>query len=201
VAGQIKAVIFDMGGVFLRTDSPEPREALAKNYGLTRTQLEELVFETESAALATVGKISQEEHWENIYTSLSIPGEKRQWFRDEFWRGDTLDADLVGFLGTLRPEFRTGLLSNAWTGTREMLLEKYHCPEVFDVKVFSYEVHMAKPDPIIYRHILSVMQVEPEETIFLDDNKGNIASACDMGIHGIRFLNHQQAIEDIRAFI
>ena len=201
MTGRIQAVIYDMGGVFLRTNDQAQRTALAKNYGLTRHQLEDLVFNTDSAIQATIGKISQEEHWVSVCNSLNIPEEKRQKFQEEFWRGDTLDHELIEFLGSLRPEHRTGLLSNAWTGTREMLSVKYHCRNVFDVAVFSYEVHLAKPDKAIYEYILSRLDVVPEETIFLDDNEQNIISACEMGIRGIRFLNHDQAIRDIKALL
>lgn len=201
MTGKINAVIFDMGGVFLRTNDQAPRTALAKDFGLTRFQLEEMVFNTDSAIQATFGKISQEEHWVSVCNLLNIPEEKQLHFQEEFWRGDSLDHELIDFLGTLRPERRTGLLSNAWSGTREMLSVKYHCRDVFDVEVFSYEIHLAKPDKAIYEYILARLQTAPQETIFLDDNEENIISACEMGIQGIRFRTHDQAIRDIQALL
>jgi epoxide hydrolase-like predicted phosphatase len=201
VSEKIKAVIFDMGGVFLRSDDLSPREALAKSYGLTRLQLEDLVFDSESAIQATVGKISAEQHWKFVCDSLSVPETQRNEFQDTFWKGDQLDLELITFLGSLRPERKTGLLSNAWTGAKEALIHKHNLPNVFDVVIFSYEISLAKPDQAIYQLILSKLEVQPGEAIFLDDNKQNIVAACKLGIHGIQFKNHNQAIQDIQALL
>ncbi|MPN62198.1 hypothetical protein SDC9_209945 [bioreactor metagenome] len=60
---------------------------------------------------------------------------------------------------------------------------------------------MAKPDPAIYHYILDLMQVKPEEAIFLDDFERNIIAANQVGIHGVRFLNRDQAMKDILAIL
>ena len=201
MAEKIKAVIYDMGGVFLRTEDLTSRTELARKYGLTRIQLEDLVFDSESAIQATFGKVSAELHWKIVCDTLSVPEAERNEFQDTFWKGDELDLELVNFLGSLRPERKTGLLSNAWTGAKEALTNKHHCPDVFDVAIFSYEISLAKPDQAIYQLILSKLEVQPGEAIFLDDNKNNIAAACSLGINGIQFKNREQAIRDMQALL
>lgn len=201
MAGTIKAVVFDMGGVLLRSENYAPRIALAKKYGLTLKQLEDLVFNSESAALATVGKLTDLEHWAQVCNSLNVPYEDRGIFEEDFWKGDRLDKELIDFLDSLRPGIKTGLLSNAWVGTREILKNRHACRDVFDVSIFSYEVGLAKPDPEIYRLILEYLKVDSCETIFLDDNQENVESANVLGFHAILFTDREQALKEIRALL
>jgi glucose-1-phosphatase len=201
MAEKIKAIIFDMGGVLLRSEDFGPRETLAKEYGLTQQQLEDLVFFSESALIATTGKIDEREHWKRICDSLHVPEEKREDFENRFWQGDELDTSLVDFLRSLRPQYKTALLSNAWSGTRDFLTYKHKIIEVFDISMFSYEVGLAKPDPAIYALILKRIGVKADEAIFVDDNKSNIEAANSLGIHGILFHSSAQTLKEIRELL
>ena len=49
----VKTVIFDLGGVLVRTDNPKPRRQLAESFGMTYDDLSALVYGCESAELAT----------------------------------------------------------------------------------------------------------------------------------------------------
>ena len=198
---RIRAVIFDMGGVILRSENYTPRIELAASFGLTRKELEDLVFDSTSANLASIGKISERDHWQAIFLQLDVPVDRQTDFEAAFWAGDSLDLELIDFLGSLRPEHKTGLLSNAWTGGRHNLFDNYACKDVFDVSIFSYEVGLAKPDPEIFQLILSRLNVKAEETIFLDDNLQNIQAAVLLGFQSIRFRNREQALMEMRALL
>ena len=52
----------------------------------------------------------------------------------------------------------------------------------FDVLVWSFQLHMAKPDPAIYRHTLNELGTRPEETLFIDDKRVNIEAAKALGM-------------------
>jgi len=45
------------------------------------------------------------------------------------------------------------------------------------------------------------LDVSPGEAVFVDDMPENIDGAEAVGIHGIRFLTPDQAIEDVRALL
>jgi glucose-1-phosphatase len=194
---EIKAVIFDMGGVILRSEDPLPRKSIAEKYTLTPESIYQLVFSTESAKLATIGKITEREHWKAIGKKLGIDGVELINFEEQFWSGDQLDAELISFIGNLKPKFHTGLLSNAWSGARKYLTEIKPCMHVFEFSLFSFEVGLAKPDPDIYLTLLNRMGVTPNQAIFVDDVLENIAAANALGIHGIQFINSEQAQRDV----
>jgi len=201
VAEKIEAVIFDMGGVILRSENYASRNRLANTYGISECKLEDLVFESETAMRATVGAISQEEHWQAVFNTLSVPPDKQAAFQEDYWAGDRLDQTLLDFLESLRPEYKTGLLSNAWTGSREMLFGKYACKNVFDISIFSYEVGLAKPGREIFELILTRLGVRASAALFIDDNHQNIAAARQLGFHALLFENQDQALRDMRALV
>jgi epoxide hydrolase-like predicted phosphatase len=197
MTSKIKAIIFDMGGVILRTEDYSPREAIAKKLGISEVAYEEAVFQSPSAEAATVGKINEREHWNTVWKTLKVSTDLQTTYEEAFWAGDRLDQRLVDFLRSQRGTYTTALLSNAWSGAREALTVKNPCLDAFDVAVFSCEVGLAKPDKAIYRLILEKLGLQAEEAIFLDDNKENIESAAEMGIHAVRFRNTDDAIREI----
>lgn len=198
---RIKAVIWDMGGVLLREEDASPRLKLAEQYSIDMEKLYQLVFNSRSAKLAGVGAISEEEHWLKVASELGLPTNSLTDFRNTFWSGDRVDAALIEFIQSLRPAYKTALLSNAWTGTRKALEEYYNCLGVFDAVVISAEVRLAKPDPAIYTLMLDQLQIAPQEAIFMDDLIENIQVACELGIHGIQFKDTAQALADVRALL
>lgn len=197
----IKAIIWDMGGVILRSEHFEHRDELAARFEISEAELEHRVFDSESAELATVGKITQVEHWRNTAFGFGLHEDEIAGFEEAFWAGDRCDQDLVRFIRTLRPRFKTGLLSNAWMGTREVLRDRYQCLDAFDVALFSYEVGIAKPDPRIYTHLLALMDVAPENAVFVDDFIMNVNAARELGMHSIHFTGREQAIQELSELI
>ena len=55
---------------------------------------------------------------------------------------------------------------------------------IFQV-VESYRVNMRKPNKDIFRHTLDLLDVAPQDTLFLDDLGPNLKGASDIGIDTI----------------
>lgn len=197
----IKAVIWDVGGVLLRAEDETTKTALASRYQLTLKELYRLVFYGESAQQATLGVISERDHWANIAKILHLNELELADFERDFWAGDSLDLNLISFIRSLKKDYKTGLLSNAWDGARKALSDIYHCMDAFDYSVFSAEVCLAKPDPAIYMKLIEIMSVLPEEAIFVDDLQENVAAANRLGIHGVQFLTSAQAKQDVQRLL
>jgi glucose-1-phosphatase len=201
IISPIKAVIWDVGGVLIRTQDQGPRERLAKKYNVTRAELFALVADSNEAIQATLGQIPEIELWQMVARTMHIPAGDLAEFRQQFWSGDFFDQELHDFIGKLRPRFKTGLLSNAYSDARQETDSRFHLLDVFDVLVYSAEVHLAKPDPKIYELALKLLGVQPQEAIFVDDFIENIDAANALGIHGVRFLNSQQAQQDVNKIL
>ena len=198
----IKAVIFDMGGVLLRTIDQGPREALGVRYGFDTQRLFDVVFTSESSKQAEVGLKPDKIHWEWALDELGIPQEERAEFIKEFWAGDRMDYELLDFIQSLRPAIRTGLLSNAWLNTRSNVTRRWGALEpYFDVTIFSAELGLRKPAPEFFHWLLQRLDVQPEEAIFVDDYGKNIEAARELGMQAVKFCSTEQATQDVRALI
>lgn len=66
-----------------------------------------------------------------------------------------------------------------------------------DGAVFSCDVEMIKPEPEIYQYILEQYDLNPSETVFLDDRKENCQGAEKQGIHAIQFKSFKQAAAEL----
>ncbi len=108
---------------------------------------------------------------------------------------------MIAFLGSLRPRLKTALLSNAWSNTRHVVRQRYDFLDVFDVVVFSAEVGMRKPEAAIFHHILSRLEVEPQEAIFVDDLLPNVEAARALGIHAIHFRDPKTVLNTLQEIL
>ena len=197
----IKAVIFDMGGVFIQTKDKNPRLKLAEKYGMSYEDLSKLVFQSETAQLATLGEVNEKVHWQFVVNQLNLTSTELKEFQDAFWGGDVLDQDLIEFSLELKEKYPIGLLSNAWSGARDLLTRKFDFLHVFDVSVFSAEVGLAKPDPKFYHWILNKFSLQPHEAIFVDDFIENIDAANLLGFRTVHFKSTDQAIRNIKEML
>ena len=198
---KIRAVIFDLGGVLVRTEDRRSRAELAHRLGLTYDELSRLVFESESARLATQGNRSTQEHWESIRGRLGVSPEDFPAVRAGFWGGDLLDTSLVAYISSLRPRFKTGLLSNAWDNLRQVINDTWKIADAFDDIIISAEVGISKPDPRIYQLAVQRLDVLPQEAVFVDDFPHNVQAAQELGMQGVLFKNPDQVRRDLEVLL
>lgn len=197
----IRAVIWDLGGVLVRTEDWSPRRRWEARLGLEPGGLSRLVFEGEAGRQAALGQASAEEVWRWVGERLGLTGAEVERLRRDFWSGDRVDESLVDYIRSLRPAYRTALLSNAWPDLRHFVEKVWRIDDAFDVVVISAEVGMVKPDPGIYHLTLARLGVEPGEAVFIDDFEANVAAARDLGLHAIRFRRPAQARAELEALL
>ena len=195
--------MFDLGGVIVRTEYQAPRQHLAESLGMDYDDIDKIVFGggiNGSAARATLGQISEDEHWLNVMKILKQPASENERIRAEFFAGDIIDRTLLDFLRSIRPKYKTGLISNAWSGLRNYILrEKFD--DAFEYMVISSEVGAAKPDPKIFQIALEQLQVRANEAVFVDDFMENIEACEKVGMKGIHFKDTPSALEQLKLLL
>ena len=196
----IKAVFFDLGGVILRTEYQAPRQHLAESFGMDYDDIDKVVFgggPNGSAARASIGEITEEEHWQNVMKVLKLPASEYERVRNEFFAGDVIDHEIVEFLRSIKPKYKVGLISNAWSGLRDYIVrEKFD--DAFHHMIISAEVGVAKPSAKIYLIALEQLGVSPNEAIFVDDVWENIQACEKVGMKGILFRSAESTIKQIK---
>ena len=197
---KIKAIFFDFGGVIQRTEFQAPRQHLAQRFSMEYDDIDKLIFASSTAAKATVGEIREEEHWQAIAKRLKLGKDEIEKFETEFFAGDVIDHELIEFIRLLRPKYKTGLISNAWSDMREYLVRK-KLDDAFDTLTISAEVKLAKPDAKIYYLALEQAEVKAGEAIFVDDVPVNIEACQKLGMVGILFRDANEVMNEIKKIL
>jgi len=94
-----------------------------------------------------------------------------------------------------RAGLRTGLLSNSWGN--EYPREGWD--EMFDAIVISGEVGMRKPEPEIFAHVLDLLGVAAEQTVFVDDLTHNIEAARRLGFVAVHHTSYDETSSRLEA--
>jgi len=183
----IKAVIFDVGGVLVRTEDRTPRRRLEEQYGLQPGEAEFLVYNSEMGQQAQRGEITAVALWRWIQARFGLDAAALADFRGQFWGGDRLNAPLLALVRTLRPRYQTGIISNAMDDLLPTLTDSYPMADAFDLIVGSAYEGVMKPAPEIFLRTLERLGRQPEEAIFIDDFAHNVDGARAVGIAAIHY--------------
>lgn len=182
----ISAVLFDFGGVLLRTADQSGRQRWETRLGLEPHGLSRLVFDSEPARRATAGQASVAEVWENVARTLHLEPATLAELQKDFWSGDRLDTELVALIKSLRPRYQTAILSNAWPDGRALFTELFGA-DTFDTFIISSEEGLAKPDARLYHRAVARLGVAPGAVVFVDDFLHNVEGARAAGLHAIHY--------------
>lgn len=196
----IKAVFFDFGGVILRTEYQAPRQKLAERFNLEYEDMDKAVFGSESARRASLGEITEEQHWLEVLKRFKLPASESQAFQDAFFGGDVIDRELVEYIRLLKGRVHTGLISNAWSGLRPYMT-KEKIIDAFDSITISAEVGVVKPEARIYHHALEQAKVKADEAVFVDDFNINLEACEELGMHGILFKDAHVVMQEIESLL
>lgn len=182
-----KAIIFDFGGVLLRTQNHQGRRKWEEKLGLEEWGLEVVVFGSEMGTKAQMGEISYEDLWAWIGRRFNLSPQELKDLHRDFWVGDELDSDLVDYIRWLKRDYQIAMISNASDNLRQNLRNRYGITDVFDLIVCSAEEHVMKPHKEIYLRTLERLDCEPAEAVFVDDSEPNIQAARKLGMFAVHF--------------
>jgi putative hydrolase of the HAD superfamily len=197
----IRSVIVDFGDVLFRTEDPSGRRRWEKQLGLPSGDLARLVFESEVGGQSMVGRATEADVWQHVADTFSLDDETLGQLIRDFWSGAQLDTELVEFVRSLRPRYRTAILSDAWPGVRDVFTQVLGLDAVVDEIIISAEEGIAKPDPRIFRIAAERLGVRPQEAVFVDDRPDNVQGARAVGMRGIQFETREQTIADVRKYL
>lgn len=197
----LRAVVFDYGMVLTGPPDPEAHAAMVRITGLPVERFESLYWADRHAY--DEGKLTGIAFWEKLLrdADLRLPSgalEELNGWDARMWT--TQDPAMVAWQQRLTDHgLLTAILSNMGDSVLECVERTFDWIDRFDVRVWSYQLHMAKPDPAIYRHVLNELGTRPSETLFLDDRAVNIEAARALGIQAIEFSTVERLREELVA--
>ncbi len=179
----------------MRTTDHSGRREWAARLGLSEPELESLVFDSDVARRATVGEGTVATVWEHVAAALKLDPDQLDALRRDFWAEDRVDPDLVALLDSLRPRYKTAILSNAWSDGRAVITGRFGLGSAVDAIIISAEERLAKPDRRLFALAAERLGVQPAEAIFVDDFLTNVEGARAAGWQAVHF----RAGLDVRA--
>jgi 2-haloacid dehalogenase len=189
----ITAVVFDLGGVLLDWN---PRHLYRGLFGEDVKGMERFLAEVVTPdwnARQDAGRSWDEATAEAIAShpehAALIRAYRERW---EEMLGEAL-TDSVAILDELRGTgLRLFALTNWSQYTFHHALARYPFLQWFEDIVVSGREGVAKPDPLIFRLLLSRFGIEASRSVFIDDTLKNVEAASLLGFRAIHFCNALQ---------
>ncbi len=183
------ALIFDFGGVLMKTVDHTPRHQWDAKLGLAPGSAERIVHGSTAWIQAQTGIISPQIYWQDVAQQLNLARADVARLREDFYSGDVLDANLIAYIEDLRTAgHAVALLSNDSVELVEKLAG-LGIMDLFDPVIISAQIGVMKPDPRAYQHTLKILNQPPQQAIFIDDRQENVSAACALGIQGVHYVN------------
>ncbi|MEV4422967.1 HAD family phosphatase [Patulibacter sp. NPDC049589] len=199
----VRAVVLDLGGVLEVVDDDRWQQAwMGRWEDATGHGRGALMAGADAGTIAAYddGSITEAGLRAWFAQALGLSDARTEAMLADMWDGycGVLDVELRDFVLGLRPAVATAALSNSADGARREEERRYGLSDLFDVLVYSHEVGLAKPDPAIYRLTERLLDVRPDEIVFLDDRAENVAAAQACGWHAIRHTSTDASIAAVR---
>lgn len=190
----IKAVIFDYGGVILK--SPHCVEPIARAYKVSKEVAGKKMRPI--LDLFQKGFITENKFWQKFSLVLRkpIPDKKDLW-RECIEKDFLIYPEMAKFVKKLREmRIKTSVLSNT-IEPHIKVIKKHLGYKDFNTLIFSCRVGTRKPELGVYKLALKKLKVKPEECIFIDDKNRNLKPAKKLGMKVILAKNPKQVIHDV----
>ncbi|MDJ0624325.1 MAG: HAD family phosphatase [Desulfocapsaceae bacterium] len=185
----VKAFIFDFGRVISAQKERGLFHTYEKDLGITTDTINSIMFDSPHWQAALLGKISMTQYWQTIGSELNLNSAAEiSAFQQRYYDDECINEEVLKLLTTLHERYRLAILSNHPVGLREWLGD-WQIEHLFEVIICSGEIGLVKPDLRIYQLVLEHLQLEPEETFFIDDTPGHVEVAESMGIRGLVFTD------------
>ncbi|MBI2623962.1 HAD family phosphatase [Candidatus Parcubacteria bacterium] len=181
----IRAIIFDLNGVFIR--SPKLSERFAEAFGVPSEQfLPALNGVMARARLPNAGDSFA--YWQPYLKRWGVVLTREQFF--SFWFGAEEEVpEMTALARELKARgLKLMVLSNNFAERTEYYEKTFpFLHEIFDRVYFSWRTGFTKSNPQAYQLVLEENRLAAEECLFLDDSPENIAVASALGIRGFLF--------------
>lgn len=197
----LRAVVFDYGMVLTAAPDQEAHDAMVRITGLPVDRFESLYWADRHAY--DEGKLTGITFWQKILRDgkLSLGDDAlHELNRLDARMWTTQNPRMLAWQQKLKENgIKTAILSNMGDLVLESIQREFKWIGNFDVLVWSYQLHMAKPDPQIYLHALEKLGTKPEETLFLDDKQVNVDAAIALKMKSLQFSTVDRLRADLEA--
>lgn len=190
----IKGIIFDLGNVVVPYSMYEYIRAVYKFLGIKNIKDDDIENAVSPKKMDLIRKyqkgMPRKEFFEEMGKQSNFPFAKNLGMLAEeatYVLFSDMDPEMERLIKGLKGNYPLAVLSNITEPHKEHVLKNYPLKELFDYLFFSCDVGMRKPEKEIFYFALDKMSLRPNEALFIDDYKGNVNAAKDIGINALLF--------------
>ena len=180
----IKAVIFDWFGVC----TEEFLKRLVRGLGKKINRDSDAIIKSYKKYELdfTLSKINSRNILKNMFRDLKADKNVNEYLHI-FNKTSKTRSDIFQLAKKLKNYYKVALLSDNFDEMTNAIRRKINLKNYFDFAVFSNETGLVKREDKIYKFTIKKLKCRPNECVFIDDKKENIARARRLGVNGILF--------------
>jgi len=198
---QIKAIIFDLGGVVLDFDFSNFYNNIIAQSPLNKPQTPIMLEFFRQSDIYHQGNMTDDEFYHLACDLLQICALDQTNFYSAFNSIISgLNPEIISLIRKLKEtkKYRLIALSNVNSSHWDYILKKnWDFIDYFDELILSHEIHLIKPNPKIFEYAIQKAKCKPTQIVFIDDGLNNIRAAQEFGIHGIKFTTKDELIKEL----
>ena len=196
---RIKAVIFDLGNVLIDFDHTIAAKRISGFTDKTPQEIFNLFFDSRLTGLFEEGKITPLNFFAEVKKMLNLKLNYNQFLPiwNEIFFLSKNNQSVYNLVKILKGRYKIALLSNINILHFEYLKKNFPIFHAFHNIVTSFEVGIRKPDPLIFKKALDLLQAQPQDAFYTDDRPEFTERASGMGIRGFVFTGIEQLKMDL----
>ncbi|MFA4989574.1 MAG: HAD family phosphatase [Candidatus Omnitrophota bacterium] len=194
-----KVVLFDLGNVLIDFDYNISAQRIARFCDRSPKEIAGFFLNSAITVLFEEGKIAPVDFFTKIKAILDLKLSYAAFVPiwDEIFFLSAKNRSVYSLISNLKLRYRIALVSNIDILHYEYLKKRFPVFDVFDNLFLSYELGVAKPNPLIYRKALAVLKLGPEDVFYIDDRPELVKSAQGLGIKSWVFSGIPQLKSDL----
>lgn len=195
---EIKNILFDLGGVLVDWDPMNVYKSVFEDEEKARWFLDHVCTmdwndQQDGGRRIAEGVAIKIQEFPEYQKEIELYYEKwHEMFLGIFENAVDIQQKLIA-----NPNFKVYALTNWCAEKWELALELFPFFKDFDGVVVSGEVKMRKPHDDIYHHTFNAFNIQPEETVYIDDNPANIVAGKRNKLHSIHCVDPNKLSEEL----
>ncbi len=181
----IKAIFFDFDGVLTNFEygSYTVCYNLSQKTGIPTDKL--LACHDQQGKELNLGKISYSDFLDNF---CKCAGQKIDIaLLDYAFRNVPLNHKMIELAKKLRKNYKIGIITDNSKGRFSAIIDEFKLRDIFDALILSADVGATKKEEAIFRRALDLLEVKPQECIFIDNSARNLEVPKRMGFKTIYY--------------
>ena len=193
---EIRAVLFDFGGVLAEEGFRNGLLALASEQGLATEDITNKGMRAVYDSGFVLGRGTAADFWSLMRSRTGLKGSDEA-LTKRLLDGFVIRPWMLELVRKLREQgYVTGILSDQ-TDWLDILDRRDHFFDAFDRVFNSYDLGKGKQDPTLFTEVAADLKLPPSRILFVDDNSGNVERARSVGMQAIRYVDEERFTTDL----